>query len=565
MLTAMKDILLQIMLSGLFTFQIPLFFSNHLKSHGTDDRQQYRNLVVITCAISMLFCFGLSSVYNGMIPINLGILPLFVGILYGGRTAGCLLSLLYMVSHGLINGFSLSGMILYTGLPVYPLLFFLSSRFKRSSVMEKIGCLWIGLIPALMIILVSPILENKVFNASYDSETILITLLYVLFSIFNGALLVYFIEFVYKRLFIHTPAKSETEKTWLQQFIDMIPLGMAVVDKKGNIAMLNKQLEMNYKRSCPQAHTEELIGRAFDEIIKGSMEQDFLKHRVLEALQGIQSNEEVIRNDTNIYSTGTFPLFNEETQQIEGAVAIIHDITEIEKLKSELINIERLSMVGQMAASITHEIRNPMAVVRGFLQLMKEKSPDSLDHYYRIVMEELDRANGIISDFLSLAQTRIVEKEECHLHDIIHELSPLLWADANLRGQSIDLRLGSNVPNLHLNSKEMKQLILNLSRNAMEAMEDKGVLTIETSLAGEHIELHVKDTGPGIPEDKLTRLFEPFFTTKSKGTGLGLALCLSIVQRHHSNISVHSEMGKGTVFTVSFPVAEADKEGLPKP
>lgn len=562
MLTALKDILLQVMLSGLFTFQIPLLFSNHLKPHGTDDRLQYRNLVVITCAISILFCFGLSSIYKGMIPINLGILPLFVGILYGSRTAGLLLSLLYIVSHELINGFSISGMILHTGLPMYPLLFFFSSRFKRSTVMEKIGCLWIGLIPALIVIVVSPILENGISNTSHDSEIFLITLLYVLLSIFNGALLIYFIESMYKRLFIGLPEESGSDKTMLQQFMNMVPLGMAVVDKKGNIAMLNEQLVTNYKQTYPHVNNDEIIGRSLYGMIEGTVQQDYWKRRIVQALQGIQSSGEIVRNGTNTYSTGAFPLFNERTQQIEGAVAVIHDITELEKLRNELVNIERLSMVGQMAASITHEIRNPMAVVRGFLQLMKEKSPDTLDHYYRIVMEELDRANGIISDFLSLAQTRIVEKEECHIHDIIHELSPLLWADANLRGQSIDLRLGSNIPNLNLNSKEMKQLILNLCRNAMEAMDDKGMLTIETNLAGKTVELRVKDTGPGISQEKLDRLFEPFFTTKDKGTGLGLALCMSIVQRHHSIISVQSEEGAGTVFIVSFPALTTDKEPL---
>lgn len=94
-----------------------------------------------------------------------------------------------------------------------------------------------------------------------------------------------------------------------------------------------------------------------------------------------------------------------------GIVMIIQDLTEEEKMRSELDNVERLSLVGQMAAGITHEIRNPMAVVRGFLQLMREKSPEDLHSYYHIVMEELDRANSIINDFLSLAQTRVSDKE----------------------------------------------------------------------------------------------------------------------------------------------------------
>ncbi|MNM68395.1 Sporulation kinase E [compost metagenome] len=252
------------------------------------------------------------------------------------------------------------------------------------------------------------------------------------------------------------------------------------------------------------------------------------------------------------FFTSTSPIKRGHTEETVGAVVIIQDITELEALRTELFNVDRLSLVGQMAAGITHEIRNPMAVVRGFLQLMKEKSPSSLDHYYRIVMDELDRANSIINDFLSLAQTRSVNKEECHLHDIIHELSPLLWADANLRGQSIELKLAEHLPRLQLNTKEIKQVILNLSRNAMEAMEEKGQLTLETRNSPEGVELLVTDTGPGIPLAKQEKLFQPFFTTKAQGTGLGLALCLSIIERHNGKISVESEEGCGTTFSVLF-------------
>ena len=117
-----------------------------------------------------------------------------------------------------------------------------------------------------------------------------------------------------------------------------------------------------------------------------------------------------MRSATRVYSTGIYPLIHNENGDILGAVGIMEDITELERLRTEFINVERLSLVGQMAASITHEIRNPMAVVRGFLQLMQEKSPDTLDHYYRIVMEELDRANGIISDFYPSPKTGLQKR-----------------------------------------------------------------------------------------------------------------------------------------------------------
>ena len=112
--------------------------------------------------------------------------------------------------------------------------------------------------------------------------------------------------------------------------------------------------------------------------------------------------------------------------------------------------------------------------------------------------------------------------------------------------------LDHNVPKLHLNTKEIKQVVLNLARNGMEAMTEKGVLTLETRMVGDQVELCVHDTGAGIAKPKQEKLFEPFYTTKAKGTGLGLSMCRSIVERHNGTITVESQEGEGTTFKVSF-------------
>jgi len=144
---------------------------------------------------------------------------------------------------------------------------------------------------------------------------------------------------------------------------------------------------------------------------------------------------------------------------------------------------------------------------------------------------------------------------------------PLIFADANLRGQKVELQLGEGVPLLLLNPKEMKQMILNLARNAMEAMEsmeEKGVLTISTRYdsSASSVELRVIDTGTGIPDAIKDKLFEPFYTTKSKGTGLGLPLCLSIAERHQGTIRIESESGKGTAFVIHFKTCPAVEDQL---
>ncbi|WP_229753696.1 two-component system sensor histidine kinase NtrB [Paenibacillus segetis] len=346
---------------------------------------------------------------------------------------------------------------------------------------------------------------------------------------------------------------SEAEK--LQQMMDAAPLSIILLDGQRCIMAINDTFLQLYRNEHQWATRDELLKQKIDTALVG-FETDVIIPQLEDALKGESKSSIVLHNGNKMYITSTSPIKKGYTNEVIGGVIILQDITEVETLRKELNHVERLGLVGQMAAGITHEIRNPMSVVRGFLQLMKEKSPPSLDHYYRIVMEELDRANSIINDFLALAQNRVVNMERCSLHDIIQELTPLLWADANLRGQSIIVSLDEMVPSLYLNTKEIKQLILNLARNGMEAMQEKGQLILETRHTGTGVELTVKDNGNGIPAVLKENLFEPFYTTKANGTGLGLALCLSIMERHGGSITVESEEGMGTEFIVFFPISE---------
>ncbi len=324
------------------------------------------------------------------------------------------------------------------------------------------------------------------------------------------------------------------------------------LDDNGIVTDLNEHMLGMIRVHSPNVRREDIIGEPVRSFYTGAVDlQAYI--RVRDNIRHKRRSSERMIYESRIYHVYSAPLLHQFSGLTGGVVLIVQDVTDEEKMRTELHNVERLTLVGQMAAGITHEIRNPMAVVRGFLQLMKEKSPNELDSYYQIVMEELDRANSIIDDFLSLAQNRISDKEQVFLHHIIEELSPLLWADANLRGQSVELKLSPSSHLLELNVREMKQLILNLGRNAMEAMGPKGVLTLETSSTQDKVEFIVRDTGAGISKSQIEKLFVPFFTTKSQGTGLGLSLCLSIVERHNGTIKVDSVEGEGTVFTVSFP------------
>jgi signal transduction histidine kinase len=204
-----------------------------------------------------------------------------------------------------------------------------------------------------------------------------------------------------------------------------------------------------------------------------------------------------------------------------------------------------------MAAGIAHEIRNPMTTVRGFLQMFSQKKDYFADkEFFDLMIDELDRANIIISEFLSLAKGRIVEFKLQNINKIIKKITPLIWSDAMVFGSNVEFKL-RKVTDIFIDEKEIRQLILNLSRNGLEAMPNRGTLTIRTYEENEVVFLEISDEGTGITSEVLDKLGTPFITTKEKGTGLGLAVCYSIATRHDAKIMVETSP-KGTKFIVNF-------------
>jgi len=227
------------------------------------------------------------------------------------------------------------------------------------------------------------------------------------------------------------------------------------------------------------------------------------------------------------------------------------EIAERKQFEKEMARLDRLNLVGQMAAGIGHEIRNPMTTVRGFMQLLSSKREYMQDkEYFDLMIEELDRANSIITEFLSLAKNKTIELSKYNLNTIVKALLPLIQSDAIKTDKHFKVDL-EEIPVLLLDEKEIRQIILNLVRNGLEAMPPGGKLVIKTYMEKEEVILSVKDEGKGIERDVLEKIGTPFFTTKDNGTGLGLAVCYSIAARHNAKIEIETG-SKGTTFFVRF-------------
>jgi signal transduction histidine kinase len=549
------------MLLQLFLALVPVFA--FLIWHDRPDRQKgVAFFISLFSAIALVLCMILSSRLENGVDWDNRTIPYLLGSLYGGYAGAAALSAVFIVMRlfYLDSAAEIVSLICFV-IFVVPLVVAAAGRFKRAKRGWKIRvAVLVHLMYNFLIMAVGAIYDYP--SSAAGTLQLFWMIVYLAWTVCILWAAVYLIEGAQEKLLLQQQLQTMSNNyrnavQKLQQFIDLTPLGVVLVDQHGIITHINDQAIRFIRSKNTIIDRMSLTGRPYTDLSDGT-KSDVDCILIRQALLGDGPCREVVEDSNRIHLKTGFTVRDVATNAIIGAAVISHDITEVTRLKDEITRVERLSLVGQMAASITHEIRNPMAVIRGFIQLMRERSPGHQHEYYRIIMEELDRANSIINDFLSLAQNRIVEMEIRSLHDILNDLSPLLWADANMRGQSIEMDLCEQMPAFEMNEKEMKQMILNLARNGMEAMTDKGLLTIRTRVTAENrIELHVADTGTGIASDKLSKLFEPFFTTKSRGTGLGLPLCLSIVERHNGRIDVQSIEGSGTTFVVSFPLGKS--------
>jgi len=254
-----------------------------------------------------------------------------------------------------------------------------------------------------------------------------------------------------------------------------------------------------------------------------------------------------------------YEVFQQPFQSPDGTQLFLmqmNDVTKRELALEQVTRLDRLNLVGELAASIAHEVRNPMTTVRGFLQILKSRDiSHENEEYFDLMISELDRANSILTEFLSIAKTKTNLDTGVKLNNLVNSLYPLILADATNQDKQVVLET-EEVTELTMNEREIRQLILNLTRNGLESMP-KGILKIMTYMETNSIVLAVQDQGSGISEDIIARLGTPFLTTKEGGTGLGLASCYSIAEKHKAKIDVESS-SSGTTFFVRFelPLSE---------
>jgi signal transduction histidine kinase len=237
--------------------------------------------------------------------------------------------------------------------------------------------------------------------------------------------------------------------------------------------------------------------------------------------------------------------------------------SDLRKTEAQLIRSEKLAALGQLAAGIAHEIRNPLTSINILIHSLTENLPaeDSRGEDLKVIGEEVDRMNEIVDQFLRFAKPAPPHFEKGKVLPICADVLQLLKPQMEKQGISVEQKFQS-LPSLLMDREQLKQVILNLLLNAIQAMPTGGRLILNGQMSGDGqwIQLSVQDSGIGIPSEDFNKLFDPFFSTKEGGIGLGLSIVHRIIDQHHGRIEVESSPGKGTVFTIWLPIHREEED-----
>ncbi len=378
------------------------------------------------------------------------------------------------------------------------------------------------------------------------------------------------------------------ERSFLETLFNTIEDGVLVVDEAGRILYLNQAVT---RLLGLQPNTE---GRQLKEILP---EVDWGKISRLDADGGphiVRHEFEVAYPRPRFLRLYAAPLDGEETGS-SGMALILHDATEARQKNFEAIESERVQALTLLAASVAHEIGNPLNALHIHLQLMEREvkklktSParggiaarprsqsatneadtadvaNKLDQYLSVAKGEINRLDYIVTQFLQAIRPAPLQIRPATLNEVVQKTLELLRPELDNRGITIKTKLARQLPATPIDPTQTQQALLNLIKNAMQAMTKGGTLTLQTGESTEAVWVSVADTGGGIPQEQLNRIFEPFYTTKKKGSGLGLMIVQRIVRAHNGRIELESHVGRGTTFRIWLPLHERKPRLLEAP
>ncbi|WP_052659491.1 ATP-binding protein [Bacillus alveayuensis] len=331
------------------------------------------------------------------------------------------------------------------------------------------------------------------------------------------------------------------QKNFLQTIIDANPNYIYVKDIYGNYIIVNKSYALDFGSKIDAPIINYLTQRNMD------MKKMKTYEKCVKDRQGMDRYFEVTE----------IPFFTSKEEQY--ILYIENDITQRLKEEEFIRKSEKLSVVGELAAGVAHEIRNPLTSLKGFIQLVKsdDNDLDKKNFYLDIMSNELDRINEVINELLLLSKPQADVLKKIDILKILKDVKILLDTTAVVQNINIHIQSETDIPTIEGAGNQIKQVLINIVKNAVEALPNGGQIDISVKRLREpKIKIEVADNGVGIPEERIKKMGEPFYTTKEKGTGLGLTVCARIIKRHNGELYFESELGKGTKVHIILPIQQ---------
>jgi two-component system sensor histidine kinase HydH len=359
-----------------------------------------------------------------------------------------------------------------------------------------------------------------------------------------------------------TRTALENMRSYTSNIIESMASGLVSLDADGRVATVNSGA-----RAMLGLGGGNLKGKAVADVLNVEPETD------LHALESVMAGgRELVELETRVIGrTGAIPValsassLRDEDGERSGTVVLFQDLSETEALKEAVERERHLASLGRLAAGVAHEVRNPLSSLKGFAQFFRSKfRPGSEEERYsEIMIEEVERLDRVVQELLDFARPVTPDRKPVDPNTLIDEALSLVSEDAQFKRVEIVRKPGSDLPRVMVDPLQMRQAVLNVLLNSLEAMADGGTLTIETGVSrGEdgltEVRIDLTDTGVGMTPEELAKLFEPFYTTKPKGTGLGLTVVSRVLEQNGGRIDVTSTEGEGTTFSLLLPVAGED-------
>lgn len=349
------------------------------------------------------------------------------------------------------------------------------------------------------------------------------------------------------------------EKAFSESIIETANSLIVGLDLQGNIILFNKKCEdtTGYKKN-------EVLGKSwFDLFIPARMRPEVgevFKTLSRGRLPSRYENNILTKHGTECLISWSNTFLENEKRDIVGVIGIGIDITELKNLEKQVLLAERWATIGKMAAKVAHEIRNPLSSISLNVELLEDEIDNfqtASKHEAKVLLQamtqEIDRVSALTEEYLQFSRLPQIMLAPGRLEEVVADVVAFMRHELGQKKIEPEVRIDKNVTELLIDRVQMRRVLLNIMRNAIEAMPRGGKLKIWMEVNEHRVLLHVADTGMGISDETLAKIFEPFFTTKDFGTGLGLAIVQQIIDEHGGQITCTSKLGEGTVFSIALP------------